>query len=81
MQLTITLLIILITYAANNNIPDNHDYNHKRNTQTITLEKPKFHVCQKNCNQWRPASIFCNIFIDKNFVPYNYIIYIYTHIY
>ena len=61
----------LIAYAANNSISDYPDYNHKRNTQTITLEKPKLHVCQ---HQWHPASIFSNISLDKNFVPYNYII-------
>ena len=51
MQLTITFLIILILYATNNNIPDYPDFNHKRNTQTITFENPQWHLCQKKCNQ------------------------------
>ena len=51
-------------------MPDYPDYNHKTNTQTITLENPQLHVLyvKKKFNQWLPASVFFGIFLDKNFV-------------
>ena len=70
MQLTIRFLIILIITT-------------KEILKQLHLKNPrKNRSCSmsKKCNQWSPASIFSNIFLDKNFVPDNYII-IYTYIY